>query len=122
MAETSLYPRDYLRWSAVTGRELFLEIMTAEAACLLLMLPAMLAGAFAAERTRHHLDTLLLTPLSNEELLLGKLGGPLTLIGVLLCCALPTATMAFVLGGVAPTEVVYCLLIILVAAMLHGIL
>ncbi len=117
-----LTPAEYLRWSANTGHRIFYEMMTAEALLCLLLMPALAAATFAQDREKQRLEALLLTPLSDAELLLGKLGPIVSFMLIILCCALPVATMSFILGGVSPSDVYTCLLFIITAGIFQALL
>ena len=118
----NLTPAEYLRWSAATGHRLFLEIMTLEALLILLLMPALMAGTIAGERWSGRWEALALTTLSNQSILMGKLGSVLEFVLFMLSCAIPVAAMAFILGGISPLEVLACLLLIIVSAVLQGVL
>ncbi len=117
-----LSPAEYLRLSAATGHRIFYEMMTAEALLCLLLMPALSAATFAQDCEKNRLEELLRTPLRDEELLLGKLGPILSFMLIILCCALPAATMSFILGGVSPSDVYDCLLFIIPAVIFQALL
>jgi len=66
------------------------------------MIPALATGALAQERERQTLHPLLLTPLSPLQIVWGKAGGVLSLVGLLLIATLPLTSLCFLLGGVDP--------------------
>ena len=82
--------------AAVVGIELLLVCFIA---------PAFTAGAISGERERQTYDLLRTTLLSASSLVLGKLASALSYILLLLVAAFPLQSLAFLLGGVAPEEV-----------------
>lgn len=78
------------------------------------------ASAVAQEKARKTLDLLLLTKLSNSELVLGKLLASLLNILVLLVSALPVFTLATLFGGVSFGQIGRVFGVTLAAALLGG--
>lgn len=78
------------------------------------------ASAVAQEKDRKTLDLLLLTKLSNSELVLGKLLASLLNILVLLVSALPVFTLATLFGGVSFGQVGRVFGVTLAAALVGG--
>ncbi|HEY8745058.1 MAG TPA: ABC transporter permease subunit, partial [Chloroflexota bacterium] len=79
----------------VVGVELFL---------ICVMTPAQTAGAIVNERERQTYDVLLITPLAPRQIVLGKFGASLAYLVLLLVAALPIESLAFLMGGVDPVE------------------
>lgn len=63
------------------------------------------AGAVAQEKDRRTLLLLLMTDLRDSELVLGKLGASLLLVGVLAAAGAPVFAMVHLLGGVDPAQI-----------------
>ena len=78
------------------------------------------ASAVAVEKDRRTLLLLLLTDLSNTEVVLGKLSAGLLQIVMLLLAALPLLLLTALLGGIAPAQVAQALLVTLASAVLAG--
>lgn len=71
------------------------------------------AVAVAQEKDRRTLELLLLTDLTNHELVLGKLLASMLNVLVLLLAALPLFVLATLLGGVTMRQIVDCFLVTL---------
>ncbi len=92
---------DLARFGAVIFQ--FLALLQAAAAIFFSALLA--ASAVAQEKDRHTLVLLLLTHLSNGELVVGKLAASLLGVLVLLAAALPLFMIAALLGGVSTGQI-----------------
>ena len=92
---------DLARFGAVIFQ--FLALLQAAVAIFFSALLA--ASAVAQEKDRHTLVLLLLTHLSNGELVLGKLAASLLGVLVLLAAALPLFMIAALLGGVSTGQI-----------------
>lgn len=84
------------------GTALFWNLFWGQVGLILLIIPALATGALAQERERQTLQPLLLTPLSPLQIVWGKAGGVLSLVGLLLVATLPLTSLCFLLGGVEP--------------------
>ena len=82
------------------GQELFRWLFGGQIALILAILPALATGALAQERERQTLQPLILTPLSPLQIVWGKAGGVLSLVGLMLLATLPLTSLCFLLGGV----------------------
>jgi ABC-2 type transport system permease protein len=98
-------------FGAVVGIELLLVCFIA---------PAFTAGAISGERERQTYDLLRTTLLSASSLVLGKLASALSYILLLLVAAFPLQSLAFLLGGVAPEEVLIASGLLIATAFLFG--
>jgi ABC-type transport system involved in multi-copper enzyme maturation permease subunit len=78
------------------------------------------ASAVAQEKDRRTLDLLLITRLSNSELVLGKLLASLLMVGVLLGTSLPLFAIILLFGGVSPGQVVRVYAVTAAAALVSG--
>ena len=88
---------DFARFGAV----LFQILAPLQAAVAVFFSALLAASAVAQEKDRRTLVLLLLTHLSNGELVLGKLAASLLNVAVLLAAALPLFMIAALLGGVS---------------------
>ena len=84
-----------------SGERLFDRLMGWQVAGILAFLPAMTAGALAAEREQGTMDLLRLTGLTPREILLQKYLGRLVPILTFQFLAIPLAALAYALGGVS---------------------
>ena len=73
---------------------------------VLLIGPALAAGTIAQERERRTMEYLYATPLSNLEIVIGKLGGRVLQILGLVLSGVPVLALAMLLGGIAPRAIV----------------
>jgi ABC-type transport system involved in multi-copper enzyme maturation permease subunit len=73
---------------------------------VLLIGPAMAAGTIAQERERRTMEYLYASPLSNLEIIIGKLGGRVLQILYLVLSGVPVLALAMLLGGIAPRNIV----------------
>ncbi len=73
---------------------------------VLLIGPALAAGTIAQERERRTMEYLYTTPLSNLEIVIGKLGGRVLQILYLVLSGVPVLALAMLLGGIAPQAIV----------------
>ena len=69
---------------------------------VLLIGPALAAGTIAQERERRTIEYLYATPLSNLEIVIGKLGGRVLQILGLVLAGVPVLALAMLLGGITP--------------------
>ena len=80
----------------------------------------MAASAVAQEKDRQTLDLLLMTRLSNGELVLGKLFASLIMVAVLVIAALPIFALLCLFGGVAFDQVLRTTLVSLASILVAG--
>ncbi len=85
---------------------------------VLLAAPAATAGAICLDRSRGTLTHLLVTDLTDVEIVLGKLAARLTPIVVLIAAALPVMELLTLLGGVDPAALLGAFLVTLGVAVL----
>lgn len=78
------------------------------------------ASAVAIEKDRRTLDLLLLTKLSNVELVLGKLAASLTSVVAMLFGALPLFMLGMLWGGISPAQIGQAFAVCLVATLAAG--
>ncbi len=78
------------------------------------------AGAVAVEKDRRTLDLLLLTRLSNVELVLGKLFSSLLIVVSLVLAALPLFMLVALLGGVSFLQIGRVVAVAVASAMVAG--
>jgi ABC-type transport system involved in multi-copper enzyme maturation permease subunit len=78
------------------------------------------AGTVAREKDRRTFILLLLTDMSDAEIVLGKLLGSLLPIGLLLIGMLPVLAFLLLLGGITPDQVINAWLVLLATAVASG--
>jgi ABC-type transport system involved in multi-copper enzyme maturation permease subunit len=106
--------------SQVVGKFVFGAVVGIELLLVCFIAPAFTAGAISGERERQTYDLLRTTLLSATGLVLGKLASALSYILLLLIAAFPLQSLAFLLGGVAPEEVLIATLLLIATAFLFG--
>jgi ABC-type transport system involved in multi-copper enzyme maturation permease subunit len=93
---------------ALIGASLFTSVAWLQALSVLILTPALVAGAIGEDREREILSYLLASPLSAGEIVLGKLAARLINLAMLVTVGLPVVSIALFLGGVEPAGVWYC--------------
>jgi ABC-type Na+ efflux pump permease subunit len=78
------------------------------------------ASAITLEKDRRTFILLLLTDLSNAEIVLGKLFGNLLHILTLVVCAIPVLALTILLGGVAGQQVILASVVLVASAVAAG--
>ena len=78
-----------------------------QALIVLALVPALVAGTVAEERSRRTLPGLLASRLSSAAIILDKLAARMLHVGVILAVGLPITFLLGLLGGVDPRSVVY---------------
>ena len=105
---------------AAIGSAFFPMVVGVELFLICVLTPAQTAGAIVNERERQTYDVLLVTPLSPCQIVLGKLAASLAYMVLLLVAALPIESLAFLMGGVDPSELLFGSLIQLATLALFG--
>ncbi len=109
-----------LRDLALIGRRTYRTIVEIELALILLVAPAATAGAVCLDKARGTLDHMLVTDLSNAEIVLGKLGVRLIPVLGLVACTLPVLALSGLLGGIDPLALVGSFLVAIGCALVGG--
>lgn len=78
------------------------------------------AGSIAQEKDRQTLILLLMTDLSNREIVLGKLCASLLQVGTLILASVPVFVFLQLLGGVATSQILWLFALCVVTAGLSG--
>lgn len=91
---------------AAIGKNLFGTFAVFQAAAVLVLTPALVAGVVADEKRRKTLHYLMASRLSSAEIILGKLFARLLHLGVFLAVGLPVMSLISLFGGVEPLFVV----------------
>jgi ABC-type transport system involved in multi-copper enzyme maturation permease subunit len=71
---------------------------------VVLLGPAMIAGAIATERERRTIEYLFASSLSNAEIVLGKLAARILHVVYMVLAGVPILALMMLLGGIAPEE------------------
>ncbi len=98
---------------AVIGQGLFTGLVLLATFVICAIAPSLTAGAISGEHERKTFDLLMATPLSSSSVLLGKLIAALSYVALILMAVAPVASLAYVFGGVAFTDMLQSLLLLL---------
>ncbi len=97
---------------AEAGKLFFGTLTTLQLTLVLLAAPAATAGAICVDKSRGSLAHVMVTDLSDREIVLGKLGARLIPVLNLAACALPVAALGTLLGGIDPVALTGSFLIV----------
>lgn len=104
----------------VLGKSVFGMVIGIELFTVALIAPALSAGAISSERERQTFDLLKTTILPARSVVSGKLLSSLSYIFLLLLTALPLQTIAYLLGGVLPEEILIGNLLLVITAITYS--
>lgn len=113
-AETSGGP--YGADPRLAGKVVFTAVLGAQVFLVIFIAPAFTAGAISGEKERQTYDLLRTTLLTATSFVAGKLFSALSYVYLLILAAVPLQSIAFLLGGVSPLEVILSQILLLVAA------
>ncbi len=103
------------------GKGLFAAVLAVQVVLVTFIGPAFTAGSISGERERQTYDLLRTTLLSADSFVLGKLVSSLSYILLLVVVSIPLQSIAFLLGGLSPTELILSQLLVLVAAVTYAL-
>jgi ABC-type transport system involved in multi-copper enzyme maturation permease subunit len=104
----------------VVGKLIFGGVVAIELFLVCFVAPAFTAGTISGEREHRTFHLLRTTLLSARRIVLGKLVSALAYVILLLLVAVPLQSLAFLMGGVTPEEVLLSVEILLVTAITYG--
>ncbi len=107
-----------LRELANLGESFYIAVIGTQLTLVLLAAPAATAGTICLDRSSGMLTHVLVTDLSDSEIVLGKLAARLVPVLGLLACALPLMAILTLLGGVDPDALVGAFLVTIGVAVL----
>jgi len=107
---------------ATLGEEFYQAIVGIQFTLILTVAPAALAGAFCVDKSRGTLIHLMVTDLTDAEIVLGKLAARLIAVLGLLACTLPVLALVCLLGGVDPVALTRAFLVAVGLALLTSTL
>jgi ABC-type transport system involved in multi-copper enzyme maturation permease subunit len=93
------------------GQSFFFTMTIIQLSLVLLAAPASTAGAICLDKARGTLSHVMVTDLSDREIVLGKLSARLVPVLNLVACALPVAALGTLMGGIDPVALTAMLLI-----------
>jgi hypothetical protein len=100
------------------GEGYFYVLIGVELALVMLAAPAATAGAICVDRARGTLEHMLMTDLSDTEIVVGKLAARLMPVLGLVACSWPVMAISSLLGGIDPIALTVALAVILAVAVL----
>lgn len=103
------------------GKPILGTVVAIQVLLVTVLAPAFTTGAISGEKERQTYDLLRTTLLSANSLVFGKLLSALSFVVLLILTTLPIESIAFLLGGVSPAEVIISQLLILVAAVTYAL-
>jgi len=103
------------------GKGLFAAVLAVQVVLVTFIGPAFTAGAVSGERERQTFDLLRTTLLSANSFVLGKLISALSYILLLVLVSIPLQSIAFLLGGLSPIELILAEVLVLVAAVTYAL-
>lgn len=98
------------------GMTAYMLLMFLQFALIVLVSPAMTAGAIAGERERQTLELLLVTGVGSFRIVMGKLMESFALMALMIVCSLPTFCLTMLPGGVDLAQVLLGVAFLLVCA------
>ena len=107
-----------LKGQAEIGRSFYQTLVFIELAMVLLAAPAATAGAICLDKARGTLFHVLVTDLTDAEIVLGKLAARLVPVLGMVLSSLPVMALATLMGGIDPVALTGSLLVILGLAVL----
>lgn len=106
------------RGLARLGQTFYIAMIGTQLALVLLAAPAATAGAICNDRASGTMTHLLVTDLSDTEIVFGKLAARLVPVLGLVCCALPLMAILTLLGGVDPDALTAAFIVTIGVALL----
>ena len=108
--------------SRQAGKAVFGAVLAVQLFLVIFIGPAFTSGAISGEKERKTYDLLRTTLLSARSLVSGKLLSALGYVFLLLIVSIPLMSIAFLLGGVSPIELVVSQLLIAVSAIAYALI
>src|SRR6478672_1241966 len=106
--------------SAQLGKFLLGAVVLFQLLFVGLLSPAFTAGIITGEREKQTYDLLMTTLLRPRSIIIGKMGAALAWLLLLVLAVVPLASLSFILGGVAPEELILALVVLLAATYFYG--
>lgn len=104
------------------GQPIFGIVLGIQVLLVTFLAPSFTASAVSGEKERQTYDLLRTTLLSANALVFGKLLSALSYVFLLILASVPLQSIAFLLGGISPVELIISQLLILVSAVTFALL
>jgi ABC-type transport system involved in multi-copper enzyme maturation permease subunit len=111
-----------IRRFADAGSAVIRSIMELELVLALAIVPAVTAGAICQDKMRGGLSLMMVTDLSDAEIVLGRLASRLVTVLGVIACGLPVLAILTSLGGVDPVDILTGTMVIVGVAVLGACL
>lgn len=108
--------------SRQAGKAVFAAVLAVEVFLVLFVGPAFTSGAISGEKERQTYDLLRTTLLPARALVAGKLVSALSYVYLLIMVSVPLQSIAFLLGGVSPIEVILSQLLVALSAVTFALM
>ena len=106
--------------SFTVGRTFFTTLFLTQAILVAVITPSLTAGGLTIEKEQRTLEMLKASLLPRSSIAWGKLLAAVAFVGLLIVAALPLFSLSFLLGGVAPEEVLVSCGLLLTNAFVYG--
>jgi ABC-type transport system involved in multi-copper enzyme maturation permease subunit len=104
------------------GKGIFSAVALLQAFAVLFLTPAFTAGAIVGEKERQTYDILRTTSLTARAFVAGKLISAFAFMFLRIAAAIPLQSLAFLLGGLSPIELLISQAMLLVGAVFYSLL
>ncbi len=108
--------------SRQAGKAVFAAVLAAQLFLVIFIGPAFTAAAITGEKERRTYDLLRTTLLSARSLVSGKLFSALSYVLLLILVSIPFQSIAFLLGGIAPIEIILSQILIILSALTFALI
>jgi len=105
--------------SGAVGTVVFYFLVGMQVLLVSFIAPAFAAGAISLERENRTFDVLRMTPLTPAQIVRAKLISALGFTLLLIFATLPLFSLAFLLGGIEPFELIIALCVVLASALMY---
>jgi ABC-type transport system involved in multi-copper enzyme maturation permease subunit len=116
LAASQPYSGANLQIRQSAGKAIFGTVVLLELFLISFIGPALTSGAITSEREHQTFDLLRTTTLPARSLVMGKLGSSMAYLLLLVFAALPIESIALLLGGVGPEEIIISTLLMVITA------
>jgi ABC-2 type transport system permease protein len=117
----NLYPaKNQTPRSLELGSNYFIAIVVAQLFLACMLAPSFSAATIAGEKERQTYDVLLVTLLRPRDIIIGKLFSSLAYMMLVTIAGVPIASIAFLMGGLGPDQLVAAVVVLLVTGLMVG--
>lgn len=103
------------------SREIFSLFAQSQTLLLALLIPATLGSAMTVEKEGETIDLLLTTPITGDQILIGKLLSGMFYFVLLAVVSVPILMLCFVIGGLSATDVIGLYVVYMAQVLLFGL-